>query len=179
MSRRHRAETREVIPDAKFGDIVITKFMNSLMYAGKKSAAETIVYGAFDIIGKKTRQEPVRHGLLAAGAGRLDYPTHRQGLTPVGAYLDRHLIGRAADAAGFDFDHGFDVIQRLLQHGNRFRAGASALLADPIDGAIDDFLGGRLLAALHHHIDEFGQHVVAELRVGKNGAMGGCCSTRH
>src|SRR5215470_3142433 len=60
MSRRHRAETREIIPDAKFGDVVITKFMNSLMYAGKKSAAETIVYGAFDIIGKKTRQEPVR-----------------------------------------------------------------------------------------------------------------------
>ena len=60
MSRRHRAETREVIPDAKFGDIVITKFMNSLMYAGKKSAAESIVYGAFDIIAKKTRQEPVR-----------------------------------------------------------------------------------------------------------------------
>ena len=60
MSRRHSAEAREVIPDAKFGDIVITKFMNSLMYAGKKSAAETIVYGAFDIIAKKTRQEPVR-----------------------------------------------------------------------------------------------------------------------
>ena len=60
MSRRHRAETREIIPDAKFNDVVITKFMNSLMYAGKKSAAETIVYGAFDIIGKKTRQEPVR-----------------------------------------------------------------------------------------------------------------------
>ena len=48
MSRRHRAEKREVIPDAKFGDLVLTKFMNSLMRDGKKSTAERIVYGAFD-----------------------------------------------------------------------------------------------------------------------------------
>jgi small subunit ribosomal protein S7 len=41
MSRRHSAEKREVLPDPKFGNIVITKFMNSIMYAGKKSAAET------------------------------------------------------------------------------------------------------------------------------------------
>ena len=59
MSRRHRAEKREVIPDAKFGDIVVTKFMNSLMEDGKKSAAETIVYGAFDIVQQKTRQDPI------------------------------------------------------------------------------------------------------------------------
>ena len=48
MSRRHRAEKRDVIPDAKFGDLVLTKFMNSLMKDGKKSAAESIVYGACD-----------------------------------------------------------------------------------------------------------------------------------
>ena len=46
MSRRHRAERREIIPDAKFGDLVLAKFMNSLMYDGKKSAAEGIIYGA-------------------------------------------------------------------------------------------------------------------------------------
>ena len=50
MSRRHSAEKREIIPDPKFGDIVVTKFMNSIMYEGKKSVAERIVYGAFDII---------------------------------------------------------------------------------------------------------------------------------
>ena len=44
MSRRHRAEKREVNPDAKFGDIVVTKFMNSLMKDGKKSAAESAGY---------------------------------------------------------------------------------------------------------------------------------------
>ena len=59
MSRRHKAEKREVIPDAKFGDVILAKFMNSIMYDGKKFAAEAIVYGAFDIIQSKSRQEPL------------------------------------------------------------------------------------------------------------------------
>ena len=59
MSRRHRAEKREVLPDPKFGNMVVSKFMNSIMYAGKKSVAETIVYGAFDMIEGKTKQNPV------------------------------------------------------------------------------------------------------------------------
>ena len=60
MSRRHAAEKREVLPDAKFGDLVVTKFMNCLMFEGKKSVAESIVYGAFDRIGQRTGQDPVR-----------------------------------------------------------------------------------------------------------------------
>jgi len=60
MSRRHAAERREILPDAKYGDKVVTKFMNSLMYDGKKSTAETIVYGAFDRIADKAKQDPVR-----------------------------------------------------------------------------------------------------------------------
>ena len=59
MSRRHRAEKREVIPDPKFGDIVVSKFMNSLMHDGKKSAAESIVYGAFDIVESRLKQDPI------------------------------------------------------------------------------------------------------------------------
>jgi small subunit ribosomal protein S7 len=59
MSRRHRAEKREVLPDPKFGNMVVSKFMNSIMYAGKKSVAETIVYGAFDMIEGKTKQNPL------------------------------------------------------------------------------------------------------------------------
>ena len=59
MSRRRRAERREIVPDAKFGDLVLAKFMNSLMYAGKKSAAESIIYGAFDTIQSKTKQDPL------------------------------------------------------------------------------------------------------------------------
>ncbi len=59
MSRRHSAEKREVIPDAKFGDVILTKFMNSIMHDGKKSIAEAIVYDAFDIIEQKMRSEPL------------------------------------------------------------------------------------------------------------------------
>ncbi len=59
MSRRHSAEKREVLPDAKYGDLVLAKFTNGLMLDGKKSAAEKIVYGALDIVEKKTGQNPV------------------------------------------------------------------------------------------------------------------------
>ena len=59
MSRRHRAEKREIIPDPKFGDVTLTKFMNSIMNHGKKSTAERIVYGALDQIEGKTKQNPV------------------------------------------------------------------------------------------------------------------------
>ena len=57
MSRRHRAEKREIIPDPKYGDLVVTKFMNSLMFEGKKSAAETIVYGALGRIEQKAKRD--------------------------------------------------------------------------------------------------------------------------
>ena len=59
MSRRHRAEKREINPDPKFGDLVVTKFMNAIMLDGKKSVAESIVYGAFDTVQAKAKQEPV------------------------------------------------------------------------------------------------------------------------
>jgi small subunit ribosomal protein S7 len=59
MSRRHAAEKREVIPDPKFGNIVVSKFMNAVMYAGKKSVAETIVYGALEMIESKTKTSPL------------------------------------------------------------------------------------------------------------------------
>ena len=60
MSRRHRAEKREVNPDPKFGEIVITKFMNAVMKEGKKSAAERIVYGAFERMETKSKSNPVQ-----------------------------------------------------------------------------------------------------------------------
>ena len=60
MSRRHRAEKREVLPDAKFGDRVVTKFMSNLMRDGKKSVAERIVYGAFDRVASKGGTDPLR-----------------------------------------------------------------------------------------------------------------------
>ncbi len=59
MSRRHRAEKRAVLPDAKFGDTVLTKFMNNLMLDGKKSVAEGIVYGALERVEGKLKRAPV------------------------------------------------------------------------------------------------------------------------
>ncbi|WP_426958300.1 30S ribosomal protein S7 [Muricoccus radiodurans] len=62
MSRRHRAEKREVLPDPKFGDIVLSRFMNVLMYDGKKSTAEGIVYGAMDTLKRRggPNSDPLR-----------------------------------------------------------------------------------------------------------------------
>ena len=60
MSRRHRAERRETLPDPKFGNVKITRFMNSIMRQGKKSVAESIVYGALDKIESKIKQNPLQ-----------------------------------------------------------------------------------------------------------------------
>ena len=59
MSRRHRAEKREVLPDPKFGDAVLSKFMNQIMVDGKKSTAERIVYGALDLVEARGKRDPV------------------------------------------------------------------------------------------------------------------------
>ena len=59
MSRRHSAEKRTILPDAKFGDLVLSKFMNNLMYDGKKSAAERIVYGALNRVEEKLKRAPI------------------------------------------------------------------------------------------------------------------------
>ncbi|OYW56194.1 MAG: 30S ribosomal protein S7 [Rhizobiales bacterium 17-65-6] len=59
MSRRHRAERREVIPDAKYGSLILSRFMNSVMRDGKKSVAESIVYGALDTVESKAKHDPV------------------------------------------------------------------------------------------------------------------------
>ena len=59
MARRRRPEKREILPDPKFGDVVLSKFMNSVMLDGKKSVAEGIVYGAFEAIEAKAKKEPL------------------------------------------------------------------------------------------------------------------------
>jgi small subunit ribosomal protein S7 len=81
MSRRHAAEKREVLPDPKFGDIVITKFMNALMYDGKKSVAEQTLYGAFDRVKGKTGQDPVRifHDALTNVKPQIEVRSRRVG----------------------------------------------------------------------------------------------------
>ena len=60
MSRRHRAEKREVNPDPKFNDLILSKFMNSIMKEGKKSVAERIVYGAFERMQSRAKSDPIQ-----------------------------------------------------------------------------------------------------------------------
>ena len=60
MSRRHRADKREILPDPKFANVVVTKFMNTIMIQGKKSVAEAIVYGALEAIEGKTKSDPIK-----------------------------------------------------------------------------------------------------------------------
>jgi small subunit ribosomal protein S7 len=60
MSRRRKAERREINPDPKFGDVVVSKFMNSIMRQGKKSIAERIVYGALDRMQSRAKADPVQ-----------------------------------------------------------------------------------------------------------------------
>jgi len=60
MSRRRAAEKREILPDPKYKDLIVAKFANSLMLDGKKSVAERIIYGAFDLIESKSDQEPLK-----------------------------------------------------------------------------------------------------------------------
>ena len=81
MSRRHSAEKREVNPDPKFGDLILTKFMNAIMYDGKKSIAETIVYSALDQVEKKAKSEPVAifHQALGNVAPHVEVRSRRVG----------------------------------------------------------------------------------------------------
>ena len=95
MSRRHAADKREVNPDPKFGDLVLSKFMNSIMYQGKKSVAESIVYGALDRIQTKAKSDPLQmfHQALENVAPAVEVRSRRVGgatyQVPVDVRTDR------------------------------------------------------------------------------------------
>ena len=99
MSRRHAAERREVLPDAKYGDKVVTKFMNSLMFAGKKSTAETIVYGAFDKIANKSiTMIPI---LVPMNISEPTTDINANSLTVVGSFADNRSKSAFITASAF------------------------------------------------------------------------------
>ena len=81
MSRRRAAIKRTILPDHKFKDLIIAKFMNRIMLDGKKSVSEKIVYGAFDIVSKKTNKEPLEffHEALANVKPNLEVKSRRVG----------------------------------------------------------------------------------------------------
>jgi small subunit ribosomal protein S7 len=95
MSRRHAATKREVNPDPKFGDLVLSKFMNSIMYQGKKSVAESIVYGALDRVQAKAKADPLAmfHTALENVAPAVEVRSRRVGgatyQVPVDVRTDR------------------------------------------------------------------------------------------
>jgi len=81
MSRRHSADRREVLPDAKYGDMVVAKLINSVLKSGKKAVAESIVYGAFDRIKEKTGQDGLKifHDALSNVRPALEVRSRRVG----------------------------------------------------------------------------------------------------
>ena len=82
MPRKKKAVVREVLPDPKYNDVIVSKFMNCLMKQGKKSIAEQIVYGAFDIIAEKTKQPPVA-----------DFKTDLENVRPMVKVVSRRVGG--------------------------------------------------------------------------------------
>ena len=130
MSRRRSAERREIVPDAKFGDLVVSKFMNTLMWQGKKSVAEGIVYGALDIIKKKTGQDPLKvfHEALDNVKPALEVRSRRVGgatyQVPVEVRTDRRqtlAIRWLIEAARNRGEHSMDqrLSGELLDAANR------------------------------------------------------------
>ena len=81
MSRRHSAEKRLINPDPKFGDLIVSKFMNNLMVQGKKSVAEGIVYGALESIQTKSKGDPLQmfHSALDNVAPSIEVRSRRVG----------------------------------------------------------------------------------------------------
>mgnify|MGYP000318333069 CR=1 FL=1 len=92
MSRRRRPEKREILPDPKFGDQVLSKFMNNLMYDGKKAVAEGIVYTALDVVEAKTPEDIYKSHLetiaRASGAGAVDSARANLASTFVNAFVN-------------------------------------------------------------------------------------------
>ena len=105
MSRRRRADKREIIPDAKYGDLVLAKFMNSLMYDGKKSAAEGIIYGAFDTIQAEDQdQDPIQvfHEALRNVAPAIEVSRAASAAPPIRCRRSAH---RSQPRARHPLDH--------------------------------------------------------------------------
>jgi small subunit ribosomal protein S7 len=127
MSRRRAAVKREVLPDAKFGDPVVTKFMNCLMYEGKKSVAEGIVYGALERIAKRSGQDPLRvfHDALGNVRPAVEVRSRRVGgatyQVPVEVRSDRGqalairwIIGSARDRSTSTVKSTWPGVSRML-----------------------------------------------------------------
>ncbi len=131
MSRRHAAEKRKVLPDPKFKDVVLTKFINYVMYDGKKSVAESNVYGALDLLQAKRKQDPIGlfHDILKAVAPQLEVKSRRVG----GATFQVPIEVRA--------DRGQSLAMRMLIDAARKRS--EHTIKERLAGEMNDVLDGR------------------------------------
>ena len=116
------------------------------------------------------------HGFLTALLRRVDNPAHRQRVTPRSTHLDRHLVGRAADATGFDLDHRAHVFECFFHQLDRVQL---ALLGHIVECVIHDPLGSGFLAVAHDHVDELGDLQVTELRIRQNFAFRDFSTSGH
>ncbi len=196
MSRRHRAEKREINPDPKFGDLVITKFMNAIMYDGKKSVAETIVYGALDA-GRDEDQAGIRssvfHQALDNVAPHVEVRSRRVGgatyQVPVEVRPERRqalairwlitaarkrnettmvdrLSGELLDAAN---NRGSAVKKREDTHKMADANRRSRIIAGKIEGSIPDpMLRGQPPMAREYKIEDYRNFgIMAHIDAGK------------
>src|SRR5512135_2105388 len=120
--------------------------------------------------------EALTHRLLAALARGFAQPAHRERHPADRTHLDRHLEIGAADATALHLDHRPRVRERLVEDLERILA---ALLRDRLERAVQDALRHRLLAGGHQHVDELGDIARAELRIGKNLALGYFSASGH
>ena len=131
MSRRRRAEKRETLPDPKYRDRVLTKFTNSLMYNGKKSIAERIIYGAFDTIEARSKTDPLKvfHDALDNVRPQVEVRSRRVG----GATYQVPIEGRAERSQTL-------AIRWLIQMS---RARSERTMADRLAGELQDAANNR------------------------------------
>jgi hypothetical protein len=97
--------------------------------------------------------EALGHGLLATGAGVRDEPAQRERVGTAGLDLDRHLVGRATDAAAADLEGRLHVVERALERDDRVVAGLDAAT---LEGVVHGALGDALLAVLEHLVHQLG-----------------------
>jgi len=178
MPRRREVPKREILPDPKFGNVELSKFMNVIMEGGKKAVAERIIYGALEQIEKKTGKDPVEAFSTAINNVKpmVEVKSRRVGGANYQVPVEVRPVRRATDAAGLDFHHGLDVVDGSAERLDRVFAG---LLFDLLKGTVNDALGDGFLAAFHDHVHELGELDVAELGIRQNFTFRDFATTWH
>ena len=140
-----------------------------------------LLHGGAAVVGRFHQLvcETMRHGFFAALARGVDHPAHGQCLATLRTHFDRHLVGRATDAAGFHLDRRLDVFERVLKHLERLLIGLVRALAHAAQRAVHDALRNRFLAVAHDHVHELREQLALVFRVRQDAALRCLVSSRH